>query len=442
MGWGLAEAKLATLLAIAVLAFIVTDPYWLGGLMLLQGIAWFHAGLGFAALLRIMRRLSILFIVIAISYGFFAQVTGADDWHLLTLFGVTVAINLTGLGFAAIMAMRVMLLVTASAWVQRTGTADAFVQALRRFGMPAGLALSVDATLRLAAGGGTGGGGGGKGQGGGRHRGGGQDAPTISFKDIREKRLGLVTELVEQALARAQTHIAQVNPGLTATRARDIAIIVGIASAIIGLKAFQVMPGLPIAPGHKNLIIIPFFLLAAGLTKTPWGGFLTGTTVGIVSVMLGFGKFGILEIAHFAVPGLLADLLLPLARLGAPRWLRVIQFAAIGGLMGLGRFGANFLVIVLAGAPGAAFVFYLPMLASQVAFGAASAMVSLVVLALLSRKDESALSQGADPETHDEGPIDSDDDRRADKGSGQGTGDGSGGGDGRGGGRGDRRPAV
>ena len=81
----------------------------------------------------------------------------------------------------------------------------------------------------------------------------------------------------------------------------------------------------------------------------------------------------------------MADLLLPVVRPSHPKWLRFIEFGLIGGLLGIGRFAANVLVILLAGAPGMAFVLYLPMLASQVFFGAVSAFVSMAVLDLASR---------------------------------------------------------
>jgi hypothetical protein len=110
-------------------------------------------------------------------------------------------------------------------------------------------------------------------------------------------------------------------------------------------------------------------------------------------MMMGYGKFGVLGIAHFAAPGLLADLLLPLVRLDTSRWLRLLQLAVIGSLLGLGRFAANFLVIILAGAPGVAFMLYFPMLVSQMVFGALSAFVSLVILELVSRRTKARAAE-------------------------------------------------
>ena len=77
-------------------------------------------------------------------------------------------------------------------------------------------------------------------------------------------------------------------------------------------------------------MIIPLLLLEAGLTKARFGGLGTGLTAGVVSVLSGFGQYGVLEIAHFAVPGFMADLLLPLDRPTHPIGLRFVEFAVIG----------------------------------------------------------------------------------------------------------------
>jgi len=163
----------------------------------------------------------------------------------------------------------------------------------------------------------------------------------------------------------------------------------------MGTKLIQVLPGLPIAPGHKNVLIVPLLLLAAGLTQMRFGGLWTGLTVGVVSVLSGYGQYGVLEISHFAVPGLMADVLLPLVRPHGRKWWRLAQFALIGAAMGAGRFAANFLVILLAGAPEIAFVLYLPMFVSQVSFGAISAFVSLGLLELLWRRPTASEEQRA-----------------------------------------------
>ncbi len=376
------ELKLGYLVAVVVVLFLLPYPTTIAILLLLQTGLWISFSLGWRPLLRIVKRLVFFLLVICASYAFFS--TGdadADRWTAIAFGPWMVEVNLAGLGVALMMCLRVLVLVVASAWVQLSGKPGDFVRALERFRVPHFLAASIDGTIQLASGGGRGGGS-------------KKAAARIGFRDIRRGRLKVVSEMVENAFARAEALIADANPGMDREQLRDIVVITGIATAIMAVKVITILPGLPIAPGHKNFLIIPLLLLAAGLTRTRFGGLWTGLTVGVVSVMLGYGKYGVLGIAPFAVPGFLADMLLPLARLHGSRMLRLIQFGAIGGLLGLGRFAAKFLVIVLAGAPDMALVLYLPVLISQVVFGGLSAFVSLVVLEPLSRQTRARATKG------------------------------------------------
>lgn len=399
------ELRLGYLVAVVIALFLLPYPATIAILLLLQAGLWIGASLGWRPLQRIVKRLAIFFIVIGASYAFLsAGDAAADRWTPLAIGPWTVEINLTGLLLASRMCLRVLVLVIASAWVQQSGKPEDFVRALESFRVPRFLAASIDGTIRLVSAGGGRGGGGGPSN---------KVTARIGFQQIRRGKLTFVTDLVEGALAKAEALVATANPGLNREQARDIGVIIGIATAVMAVKMIQLLPGLPIAPGHKNLIIIPLFLLAAGATRARLGGLWTGVTVGVVAMMLGYGKYGVLEIAHFAVPGLLADLLIPLVRLNSARWLRLVQFGAVGAVLGLGRFAANFLVIVLAGAPGVAFVIYLPLLVSQVVFGALSAFVSLVVLDLLSRPawtqategTDEGTDRGTDPDEDDQGLV-------------------------------------
>ncbi|MEX2649257.1 MAG: hypothetical protein WD673_09615 [Alphaproteobacteria bacterium] len=379
------EARLGYLLFVGAVAIGATSAPVIGALALVQVVLWCADGLGARPLARTMARLGVFVAVIGLSYAFVPlEEPGRDHWVPVTLVKWTVEINLAGLGEAVVMSLRVVALVLASAWVRQSGQPGDLIAGLRRFRVPVFLAVAIDGTLRLAADGGVRPRGAGRGQGGGGGGGKAAGEGSLDVAAMRSGRLGFVDRMIDRWLERAEGALAGA-AGLAAGQARDVAVIVGLSAAIMALKLVQVLPGLPFASGHKNVLVVPFLLLAAGLTRMRFGGLWTGITAGTVSVLMGYGKFGVLEIAHFAAPGLLADLLLPLARLDAARWLRLVQFAVIGAVLGLGRFAANLLVIVIAGAPSVAFLLFLPMLASQVAFGALSALVSMVVLERLRR---------------------------------------------------------
>ena len=94
---------------------------------------------------------------------------------------------------------------------------------------------------------------------------------------------------------------------------------------------------------------------------------------------MGFGKFGVFEILHFALPGLVADGLTPFIRHASGKMV-MVKLVMMGALIGLTRFVANFSVLLLAGSPKLAWVVFFPMLISQIIFGALSSLVCLIVI--------------------------------------------------------------
>lgn len=417
-----AIVKVVYLLLSAVLLFAIDNPWFILAMLLLHLALWVFSSVPMQRLAKLSRRLGLFFLLITLSYAFFPIVPGHDQWLELPLGLFTVSINLDGILLALLMCLRVLALILISSWIQASGKPEEFVQALVSLKFPHFAALALDASLALLSGqqgkGQDGGKGDGSGRGRRRHK---ERAESggMNFRQIFKGDFGFVPAMVERGLGRAEHFLQERYPGMDARQLRDLTIVVGTAVTVMGLKVIQIMPGLPIAPGHKNILIIPFFLLASQLTHSRFGGFWAGLTTGIVSFLLGYGKFGILEILPFLVPGLLADLLLPLVR-GEKRWLRLLQFVMIGALLGFGRFAANILVIVLAGSPELAFVLILPLFFSQVGFGALSGFVAVVLLAAI--KDIGSLRKhGASPEAGE---------TAGGKGSGRGQGGGKGNGSG------------
>ncbi len=372
--------KLAYLVALAVGLFLLRDPWLLGGLALLQLVLWASSRLDFRMLGRLARRMTVFLVILTVTYAFFSAGSRAEDRWVELAFGLE--INLAGLALALEMGLRVATLILASTWVQNSGQPSDFVRALTTFRLPRAVAYSIDGTLAMLSGGGGGGGGGrrggGGGGGGGRGRDRTTDRPVIDFAAIRRGDLSFIRELLRRSIDRAEERVAREHPEASRAWARDLALVSGVSLAAMGLKMLQVMPGLPVAPGHKNVLLIPFFLLAAKHTRTRFGGLWTGTTIGLISFFLGYGRYGILEVLHFVVPGLLADLLVPFLH-GRGLW-RLIQLMGMGAVLGAARFAANFSVIVLAGAKLEMFVVYAPMLVSQVVFGTLSGFVSMFLL--------------------------------------------------------------
>lgn len=368
------KLKLFYLVALACIMFAFDQPAVIVGLLVAQLLFWLGSALPLAGIWAAIRRLRWFFLIILLSYAFIGADT--DQWYSVTIGPWAMKISLTSMQLALLMCLRVITLVIASSWVRLSSPKDAFVGGLRAMGLPELVALGIDATLDNLGGGARHG----KGDGGGRHRNkqpAQADANSLTFAQIRSGDVTVATNWFASHFKKAKEALADRYQELPAATIHDLTIVLGVSLAIMSLKLLQILPGLPIAPGHKNILIIPLLLFAARATNGRFGATSTSMVAGIVSFMLGYGKYGILELAHFIVPGMLADVLSPLAR-ATSRPGRLLQFILIGAILGLGRFAANFLIIILAGAPQIAFVLYLPILLSQVTFGALSGFVSLV----------------------------------------------------------------
>lgn len=372
------RAKLVYLIALAFIMFVIDQAAAITALFALQLLLWITSALPAAGLWTAIRRLRLFFLIIVASYAFVGTGNpGSDQWYRLPAGPWVIEINLAGIQLALLMCLRVITLVVASSWVRLSSPQGTFVRGLRAIGLPELAALGIDATLGNLGGAGKGRG---DGSGGGRKR---RDASqqsddgSLTFAQIRSGDITMVTDWFARHFRKARRELADQYQELPPRMIHDLTVVLSVSLAIMSLKLLQIMPGLPIAPGHKNVLVLPLLLFAARATHGRFGATTTSLVAGIVSFMLGYGKYGILELAHFLVPGVLADVLTPLAR-ASSRSGRLLQFIVIGAILGLGRFAANFLIIVLAGAPQLAFVLYVPMLVSQVIFGATSGFVSLV----------------------------------------------------------------
>ena len=383
-----AKFKLSYLLLLASGLFFTDDWRIIFGLVVLQAGLWLYAQLGYAELWRGTSRLKWFFLLIVISYLLIPPEKALPDFRFD--FGwFALEVYFSGLDHAALMISRVFLLVFTSLWVRLSEPAGAFVAALGKFGLPESMAIVVDAGLLLAgsnqksSGKGKGGGSGG-GHGGVRHRSHGDTQQqsgwrNISFADVRHARFGFMDDMIVTALQKSRSYLREHYPQMSETVRRDAAIILAVVVAIMSLKLLQILPGIPFASGHKNMVVIPLLLMASLATTSRFGGFSAGIAVGIVSFLLGYGKFGIFEVLQFALPGLLADLLVPLL-VGGSGLLLLLRMMLLGAVLGLARFTANFMVLMLAGSPELAWLAFIPMLISQVVFGSLSGLICVYIV--------------------------------------------------------------
>ena len=205
----------------------------------------------------------------------------------------------------------------------------------------------------------------------------GEEAPEGFRQALKRLLRGDVSRLlgrVERQIAKAEAHARDALGESAAGLARDVGVIAGVSLTMLGIKMLKLLPSIPFAPGHKGVLLLPLYVLAARLTTTRLGGTLTGLTMGSVAFLLGDGRYGILEIVKHVAPGILCDLALPLLLAGGRRPGALI-WSFFGLLLALARFGTIFTITLLVQAPAVAYAFLVPGLVIHGTFGFLSGYV-------------------------------------------------------------------
>lgn len=366
-----------TIAVLAVAAVETARAAWLvGGLFILQVALLLVGGVTGRELLRPLARLKWLF---AILFAIYAFVPGdeerfAADWHAVTVFGCSVWINLGGVALAAFLSVQILTILLAAAVVRLTGPRTDLVIGLRTIGLPKlfvyplNLILAKLSGLEPPAGGGR------------RRPAGNAQSPgflTVLRRLIRGD-VAFFTMAIRDALDEARQQLAADTPEpLDPRLANDVAVIAGIGLMMIGFKMLKLLPGVPIASGHKTLLLFPLYLLAARLTYTRWGGTTAGAVMGVVALLQGDGRFGIFEVLKHLAPGLLIDLVMPLVR-RLP--LRAWVYCGVGLLAGLARLAAELLVLLLLGTRAEVYLLWGVKLFPTLIAGFLSGFVTVAVL--------------------------------------------------------------
>lgn len=379
------RTRVAFLLAVALGVFFV--PYWwaCAAVMVTMAMAWLALGLGAGALALQVRKLVPISTLIIAGYALFAIDPATDRW--VTLWKID--INTTGLLEGATMAIRILAVVMAS-HVARTGDPRALATGLRGLGMPRMVAAAIDATLALL--GTERGGGGGRGTGGGKGKGKGKGGEGFraAFKRMAKGDVHVIVDSLERHIDRVQAFLADRDPDLPATTARDIAVIAGVSLTMLGFKVLKILPGVPFAPGYKGVVLIPLYLVAASLTKTRLGATWTGLTMGTVAFLLGDGRYGVFEIAKHVAPGVLTDLLFGVVRRVAHggRTRRVIAWSCLGMIAALGRFATITMVAFAVQPPAIVYITLLPGLLVHATFGVISGFITTPLMTAIEKREQ------------------------------------------------------
>ena len=380
------------ILGVGVWAFITqsapVQAVLLGGQVLL----WLVCRLPLLDLFRSVRRLGFFLVFLVASYAFFGPEEAAQ-WHRFDLFGLGLRIDARGLSQGLLRAAGIVAVILAAQIVQRAGSARTLVRGLEGLGAPSFLAYGLDLVLTTL------------GPDGGRRRGGrrgrrserrrqeddgGGDARRFEIRALLRGDVGQLSVLVHQRVQEAETRVGAY--GLEPSKARDLALFVGLSVLALTLKMLRFMPGLPVAPGHKGVVLIPLYLLAARFSTSRWGGTQFGLVMGTTSFLFGMGKFGPFDIIRHVTPGIVVDLLLPVVHRLSPRGPKAWAYGVLGILAALARLSTQVLVALLVQAPAAFYALLLPAFVSAIFFGALSGYVSFHLIVAFERSRGAAAS--------------------------------------------------
>ncbi len=361
---------------VAVGIFLLSQPWAVGVVCLAQLMLWFAVGLRGRPLLRQLAKLWLFAALIVLSYALSPQDLATDRWLELSIAGAILPLNTAGAWAGLLMVLRLVTVVLASQ-VARAGDVRAVSAGLRTLGLPRTPAVSIDTVLALFGDGGGRGTGTGRGDG----RGGSESgaAPEGFWASVRRLGRGDVSPIVrrlEHQIARAERHAREQDLGPEAPGlARDIGVIAGISLTMLGVRALRVLPSVPLAPGHKLVVLTPLYVVAAILTRNRFGATLTGGSMGTTSFLMGQGRYGIFEIAKHIAPGVICDLGVPVLTGGA-RVHGGIVWSLFGGVVAIGRFATIFAMTLALQAPAVAYAILVPGLVVHVTFGLLSGYVT------------------------------------------------------------------
>ena len=184
----------------------------------------------------------------------------------------------------------------------------------------------------------------------------------LVLKRLFKGEFSVLIEMINNRMAAARERIAD----------SDLAVIFGLTIVVVSVRFLKVAEGFPLAPGHKNLVIVPCFIAAASLTRTRFAATQIGFVSGIINFLSGSGRFGVFDILQSMTPGLTVDLMI-----GLTRWSKsILVYALIGLVAGLARVTAVLVLSLLFRMPAEYYALLMVPAVFQCMFGALSAPIA------------------------------------------------------------------
>lgn len=314
----------------------------------------------------------------------FDAFSGPNDIPLFQIKKWVFAISYSGLLSGAVMSCKLISMLFVTQVVRMTMKGEEFVKGLTGLGLGASVAQTIDEIMVIMAAerkeqAYETGKGGGKGDGSGKGGGSGQgkrnaeksasedDKGEVTSKDVLFRgKVGNIPQRLLQRITYARRQVSD-NPNV---------VIASSALAVTLIRLVKIAPGIPIASGHKNILLFPVMIYGIDRSHKRFAGTQIGFISGILHFTMGFGKYGPLSIPEFMILGVIFDLFLKLPVNTKSLWFLML-IGAVGGVV---RSSTEILVALILGLPEGFYYAFLPYVSSQLAFGIASGFISKSII--------------------------------------------------------------
>jgi hypothetical protein len=355
--------KIAYILLAGTGVFFIYNLYILLAVFIAHLLLWFGLKNGISKL-RFLLKVKWFILLILI---FNALTTSAGDVTLIKISSFKLGVEWEGLLNGTLQSLKLMTMLLITNLVRNTMSSDDFVIGLRSLGLNKTTSETVHQIFSVV---GEGkkqkkpGEGKGKGTGGGKGK--EKDEANVTARQVLGGKIGNIPNKIRKRLEQGQEQFGS----------SEGAVVGATSLAVTLVRMVKIAPGLPLAPGHKNILLVPLFIYAARKSKSGFAGTSVGLISGILHFAMGFGKYGPLGILQFVLFGFVIDLILKLA----PNKNSLLLYTIAGGVAGLMRFSSELLLALIFGLPESFFLLYIPIVVSQVLFGAGSGIIAVALL--------------------------------------------------------------
>ncbi len=332
-------------------------------LFILLGISAFHLIIYFSMKVE-QKSLKFLFKVrwfILIIFSFHS-ITGPDQYQILKIKNWVLTASDYGIMSGSVMALKLISMLLITNVVRMSMKRSDFVQGLRGVGMSSSSSETVDEIFEIVS----------------QERKFKKRDKKMNKKSSGNKQEDKASDVLFRGKVGniPQKLLKRLNFASDKFKDNPNSVIASSSLAITLIRMVKIAPGIPIAPGHKNILMFPIFIYGIDRSKKKFSGLQMGFISGILHFSMGFGKYGPLGIIQFSLVGLVLDFLLmiPVKRTN----LFFLLFS--GAVTGLFRVSSEILLAYILGLPKAFFILYLPYIIAQVSFGMASGFITRAII--------------------------------------------------------------